>query len=270
VFVVVTSMAADSRRNAKPRRNTGASAVAFIRMIDRSRHKSIRATVWQAPLWGYMAAFAIPISTMLIGTRIGMPAFIFEHLIIGFVVGIAIVWGMGPAVAAALAAALGDNIILRDPAGRPTITGMRDVVDLLMFVAVAIGVGWLVAGARRDRARAEAAAARLRNAREDRDRLVAMVSHDLATPLHVIRGTIQFARRSGSSASLDTERLWVRLDIAAARATSLIRTLGDARALDSGLLSLELCHADVREFDRAGGADDGPHVRATPHRTGIA
>jgi signal transduction histidine kinase len=217
-----------------------------------------------------MAAFAIPISTMLIGTRIGMPAFIFEHLIIGFVVGIAIVWGMGPAVAAALAAALGDSIILRDPAGRPTITGMRDVVDLLMFVAVAIGVGWLVAGARRDRARAEAAAARLRNAREDRDRLVAMVSHDLATPLHVIRGTIQFARRSGSSASLDTERLWVRLDIAAARATSLIRTLGDARALDSGLLSLELCHADVREFDRAGGADDGPHVRATPHRTGIA
>jgi signal transduction histidine kinase len=185
-------------------------------------------------------------STMLIGTRIGMPDFVFKHLIIVFVLGIAIVWGMGPAVAAALAAALGDNIILRDPAGRPTITGMRDMVDLLMFVAVAIGVGWLVAGARRDRVRAEAAAARERNAREDRDRLVAMVSHDLATPLHVIRGTIQFARRAGSAASLDTERLWVRLDTAAARATSLIRTLGDARALDSGLLSLELRHVDVR------------------------
>lgn len=149
------------------------------------------------PLLGYVAALAIPIATMLIGTRFGMPPFVFEHVIILFVVGIAVLWGMAPAVVAALAAALGDNVILRDPAGRPTITGIRDVFDLVMFVVVAVTVGWLVASARRDRAFAEAAAESERDAREDRDRLVAMVSHDLSTPLAVIRGTIQFACHAG-------------------------------------------------------------------------
>ena len=58
------------------------------------------------------------IATMVIGARIGMPAFVFEHLVILFVVAIAVLWGMAPAVIAALAAALGDNFVLRDPAGR--------------------------------------------------------------------------------------------------------------------------------------------------------
>ena len=82
------------------------------------------------PLLGYVAALAIPIATMLVGTRFGMPPFVFEHVIILFVVGIAVLWGMAPAVVAALAAALGDNVILRDPAGRPTITGIRDVLGI--------------------------------------------------------------------------------------------------------------------------------------------
>jgi signal transduction histidine kinase len=197
---------------------------------------------------GYVAALAIPVATMLVGTRIGMPAFIFEHLIILFVVGIAVLWGMAPAVVAALAAALGDNVSLRDPSGRPTITGVRDVADLAMFVVVAVTVGWLVASARRDRALAEAAASSERDARQDRDRLVAMVSHDLATPLAVIRGTVQFARHAGDRGVVDLERLWGRLDTAAARATSLVRTLSDARSLHMGELALRLRPADLRDL----------------------
>jgi signal transduction histidine kinase len=205
-------------------------------------------TFLRRPLPGYVAALAIPIATMLIGTRFGMPPFVFEHLIILFVVAIAVLWGMAPAVVAAFAAALGDNVILRDPAGRPTITGIRDVLDLVMFVAVAVAVGWLVASARRDRSLAEAAAASERDAREDRDRLVAMVSHDLATPLAVIRGTIQFVRHAGSRATVDPERLWVRLDTAAARAISLVRTLTDARSLHRGDFTLQRRPTDVREL----------------------
>jgi signal transduction histidine kinase len=205
-------------------------------------------TPLSGPMPGYAAALMIPVGTMLVGTRIGMPAFVFEHLIILFVVGIAVLGGMGPAVVAALAAALGDNVILRDPAGRPTITGARDVLDFVMFVAVAITVGWLVASARRDRARAEAAAEGERQARLDRDRVVAMVSHDLATPLGVIRGTIQVARHGGIRATIDLQRLWVGLDSAAARATSLVRTLADARSLDAGDLKLDLRPADIRDL----------------------
>jgi len=153
---------------------------------------------------------------------------------------------MGPAVVAAIAAALGDNILLRDPAGRPTITGVRDLLDALLFVVVAVTVGWLVANARWQKARAEAAAARERQAREERDSLVATVTHDLATPIGVIRGSIQFARRTGPTASADMDQLWARLDRAAARATTLIRTLADARTIDTGALALDLRTIDLR------------------------
>jgi signal transduction histidine kinase len=175
-----------------------------------------------------------------------MPPFVFEHLVVLLVVGIAVCWGMRPALVTALVTALGDNILLRDPAGRPTISGIRDVIDLALFVIVAVTVGWLVASARRDRALAERAAERERQARADRDRLVAMVSHDLATPLGVIRGGVQAARLASTGAVVDMERLWDRVDRASARATALVRALTDDDALGSGKLALEMRRVDLR------------------------
>jgi hypothetical protein len=64
------------------------------------------------------------IATMVIGARIGMPAFVFEHLVILFVVGIAVLWGMAPAVIAAQARRCGTRAtgsqtgISRGPATR--------------------------------------------------------------------------------------------------------------------------------------------------------
>lgn len=203
----------------------------------------------RSPFAGYVVGVGIPLGTMLVGSRVDMPAFVFEHVVILFVVGMAVLWGLAPAVVAALAAALGDNIMLRDPAGRPTITGFRDVLDLVMFVAVAVAVGWLVATARRERALAQAAADSERHAREERDRVVAMVSHDLVTPLAVIRGTIQLARNNRDLAlTTDPERLWLRLDTAATRAATLVGTLTDACQLDAGNLALDLRVADLREL----------------------
>jgi signal transduction histidine kinase len=43
-------------------------------------------------------------------------------------------------------------------------------------------------------------------------------------------------------------RVWVRLDTAAERATSLVRTLADAHTLDSGELRLEVRREDVRDL----------------------
>jgi hypothetical protein len=34
---------------------------------------------------------------MMIGTRVGMPAFVFDHLIVLILVAMAVVWGMRPA-----------------------------------------------------------------------------------------------------------------------------------------------------------------------------
>jgi signal transduction histidine kinase len=72
---------------------------------------------------------------------------------------------------------------------------------------------------------AEQAAERERHAREDRDRLIATVSHDLATPLSVLSGTVQFMKRHGSASQADLSRLLARIETASARATALVRTL---------------------------------------------
>lgn len=196
---------------------------------------------------GYCTAVLVPIAATLAVAWAGIPAFIFEHLIVLLTVAVAIAWGMGPAITAAVTATFTDNLLFDEPVGRPAITGMRDLFDLALFIAVAVTVAWLVARARQEKAHAEAAVARERQAREDRDRLVATVAHDLAHPLGVIQGTIQFANRFGTRPEVDVKRLLARVETAAARAGSLVKTLADVKALESGDLVLALEIKDFRE-----------------------
>ena len=74
------------------------------------------------------------------------------------------------------------------------------------------------------------------------------MTHDLATPLAAIQGTIQFARKNAALSALDLPRLLVRIETAAARATSLIRTLTDVRSLGQDALLLHIRRTDVRDI----------------------
>lgn len=194
----------------------------------------------------YLLAVALPLAVILLTVRLSAPAFVFEHLMVLLVVAVALFGGHGPAMVVALTGSVGDNILLREPFGRPAISGTRDLLDLALFMAVAMTVGWLVHRLTTALQRAEQAAERERAAREERDRLVAMVTHDLATPLSAIQGTIQFARKNAALSSLDFPRLLVRVETAAARATSLVRTLSDVRSIGLADLSLTLCTVDLR------------------------
>lgn len=180
----------------------------------------------------YTIAVLSPVAVTLLVTLLKLPAFLFEHIATLLVVGLAIPYGLGPALAAAVACVSADNVLLREPIGRPTITGARDAIDLVLFVVVAVVISALVR-------RAHTAASRERDVREQRDRLIAAVSHDLATPLTVLSATVQFARQHGIRSDLDSQRLLTRLETAAARATSLIKTLREARALDTNDLALQ-------------------------------
>jgi signal transduction histidine kinase len=164
------------------------------------------------------------------------------------VVSAAVKWGLSSAIVMAVTAVAADDLLLREPFGTPSISGLRDVFDLLLFLAVAIAVGWLVARSERDRRAAEMAAARERAAREERERLIATITHDLANPLAAIQGTVQFAQRFGTTSEVDLARLLSRLDTAAGRATSLLRTLADAKSLDAGELTLRRRPVDLREI----------------------
>jgi signal transduction histidine kinase len=195
---------------------------------------------------GYFAALIVPIALTYTITSTNLPPFVFEHLVVLLVVGIAIPWGLRPAVVAAVVSVMSDNVLLREPIGRPTITGYRDVVDLALFATVAIIVSGLVRRAHTARAIAQEAALRERAAREERDRLIATITHDLATPLSVLNGSVQFAKRRGTLPEADLSRLLVRLETASARATSLVKTLSDAQALESEGFGLTLATHDLR------------------------
>jgi K+-sensing histidine kinase KdpD len=94
----------------------------------------------------YFLATALRLTTILLAVQLAVPAFIFEHLMVLLVVGLAILAGRGPAILSAIVASLGDNVLLREPVGRPAIDGVRDVVDFALFVIVAATVGWLGTG----------------------------------------------------------------------------------------------------------------------------
>ena len=196
---------------------------------------------YRSRLLVYATAVTVPLSVTVFGAQISMPAFVFEHFMVVIVVGLAVVGGLGPSVVSAVAGGIGDNILLREPIGRPAITGARDAVDLGLFLAVAFVVGWLVDSLRIARARALEAAHREQVAREELDRLVQTVTHDLATPLSAIQGTIQFARKFAARSEVDVARLLARVETAAARATALIRALSDTKSIEQHSLSLE-CH----------------------------
>jgi signal transduction histidine kinase len=199
---------------------------------------------------GYAAALAVPVGITYSVAWLGWPPFIFEHLVVLLVVVIALPYGLGPAIVAAATSVVADNVLLREPIGRPTITGYRDVLDLLLFAAVAVVVSELVRRAHAARVVAEQAAERERRAREDRDRLIATVTHDLATPLTVLGGTVQFVKRHRTSSDADLSRLLGRLETASARATALVRTLADAQALESREFVLQTDIHDLRALVR--------------------
>jgi signal transduction histidine kinase len=197
------------------------------------------------PLAGYLLALIVPVGLTLAVAAVRLPPFMFEHIAVLMVVGFALRWGVGVAVVASLVAVGADNVVLREPFGQPTITGVRDLVDLVLFVSVGAIISLLVTRLHAERAAAQDAAERERRAREDRDRLIDAVSHDLATPLSVITANLQFARLQRAS-ELDLDRLLTRVETATLRATALTRTLADAKALDSDGLQVDLHPLDLR------------------------
>lgn len=212
-------------------------------------HPAVRwlTTLQRSAPVGYIAAVGVPVGITLVVAALQLPPFVFEHLIVLIVVGIAVPWGGRAAVVAAIVAVVADDVLLREPFGLATVSGVRDLIDLGLFAAVAVIVGGLVRKAQSERVRAEQAAERERRARQDRDRLIATISHDLATPLSVLSGTLQMTNRLGAGAQADLPRLLARLERATNRATSLVRMLGDVQALERGRLALDLRRRDLRD-----------------------
>jgi signal transduction histidine kinase len=194
---------------------------------------------------GYIIAVAATVALTYATVWLALPPFVLDHLVILVILGVALGWGLGPAVVAVIAAVTSDNVLIREPVGWPTVTGARNAWDLLLFATVAVVVSGLVTRAHRARLDAEAAATRERQVREGLDHLIATVAHDLATPLQVLDASVRFATRKGA-ADVDWVRLLERLGTASTRATSLVRTLSEARGVEAYALPLTTQIHDLR------------------------
>ena len=195
---------------------------------------------------GYGAGVILPVAITWAVAVYDAPASIFEHAIVLLVVGLGVQFGLGPSIAAVVVAIAFDNLMLREPIGQPTITAFRDAIDLALFAGVALIISSLVRRANDARREAQESAARERVARESRDRLIATVAHDLATPLAMLSATVSAARMLGPNLETEWPRLIRRLDTACQRAVSLVRSLGETQALESREFELETAVHDWR------------------------
>ena len=196
------------------------------------------------PLVHWFVALIAPVALTLAAHAIRAPVFALDDVTVLLVVGIALLGGLGPAALAAVLAVIVDDVIPLP--GQAPLTVLEDVLDFALLIGVALVVNGLVMRAQRAQAAAEAAAERERTVRVARERVVATVAHDLATPLTVVSGTVQAAKRGGLGRT-DENRMLSRLETAAARASSLVRTLTEVQDV-GGVRPDRIRLVDLREI----------------------
>lgn len=165
---------------------------------------------------------------------------VYVMLAVLLVVGAALLGGTGPAVAVAITAVVGDDVVLT---GRlPPVDQWKDE---LVFGTIAVAVGLLVSAKRRQQLTAERLAVRERELRTERDAILAAISHDVRNPLAVITGSARRALDSRETKG-DVARFFRRIDAAAAQARHLIEVLADLQSIDGNAIRLDVRRGDLR------------------------
>lgn len=108
------------------------------------------------------------------------------------------VGGFGPAMLATLLGFLSLDFYFEYPPYTWTVTGLGTSLDVIAFVCVAILLGTLNARLRSARRRAGAARQQAELALRARDEALAVVSHDLRTPLTAIKTSVSTLRNPGA------------------------------------------------------------------------
>jgi signal transduction histidine kinase len=182
---------------------------------------------------------------------------VYVMLAVLLVVGAALLGGTGPAVAVAITAVVGDDVVLT---GRlPPVDQWKDE---LVFGTIAVAVGLLVSAKRRQQLTAERLAVRERELRTERDAILAAISHDVRNPLAVITGSARRALDSRETKG-DVARFFRRIDAAAAQARHLIEVLADLQSIDGNAIRLDVRRGDLRTVIAA--AIDQMEVLAQGH-----
>jgi two-component system sensor histidine kinase KdpD len=160
-------------------------------------------------------------------------------------------WGRGPAVTAAVVAALGHDYFFIPPLGMLTVTKPDEAVGLGLLLFTALATAQLADAARRG-AQQERAAMVARQSDEVKTALLHAVTHELRTPLASIKANVSGLRQPEVPYSdADRAELLAAIDDEADRLDRLVANLLDASRLEAGVLVLHKQSQDLAELVRA-------------------
>jgi K+-sensing histidine kinase KdpD len=181
------------------------------------------------PAQHLMALVAVAITLVVAGAiNAAVPGL--EAIILLYVVPITVAatrWGPASAITAALASALGHDLLFIEPVGSLSVARANEALGLVLLVITALIVSQLAELARRGAARArEAEFARRSDAMKTA--LLRTVSHDLRTPLASIKASVSWLRQPGADYSEeDRAELLAAIEEEADRLTRLVSDLLD-------------------------------------------
>jgi two-component system sensor histidine kinase KdpD len=193
--------------------------------------------VWKRRL----APYLIALLSVVLATLIALPIYPsdgdFPALLLLVAVAItASVGGFWPALLATIGGFLALDYFFESPALSFAISALGTSLDLVAFAFVAVLLGVLNARLRSAHQRANAARMQAEIALRARDEALAIVSHDLRTPLTAIKTSVSTLRNPGTPLADSTSR--ELLGTIEAEADRLVHFVGDALAmsrLESGI-----------------------------------
>jgi signal transduction histidine kinase len=152
---------------------------------------------WRKPLWGYLLALPFTALSMLIPLlfeQIGVQRVFVTPLVFLVTVLIAWIWGTGPAIVAIVLSVLALNYLFLPPRGSLK-WEWPGVLTILTFLLAELVVVLIIAGRESARQELQEHTRELEEANQTKDRFLSMASHELKTPLTLIRTQVQFILR---------------------------------------------------------------------------
>jgi signal transduction histidine kinase len=149
--------------------------------------------------------------------------------------------GSGPGIAAALLSCLAMAHSFLPPEGSILVTDPGDLLDVGIFLAVAVGISVITGRLRAALARERAAAERAVADKNATDATWSMIAHDLRSPLSVITlGSAELGRRLGEHVEAEgAQRVVHMIRRSSDRARDLVQDALDAMRATSGALRIE-------------------------------
>jgi two-component system, OmpR family, sensor histidine kinase KdpD len=195
-------------------------------------------------LLSVLAAFVVV--GALTSTLVDAPAAILLYLVP--IVLAASRWGRGPAIAAAVVAILGHDLLFVDPRGTFSVARADEALGLVLLLFTALVTAQLADGARRSAETAREAAI-VRRSDELKTALLRAVTHNLRTPLASIKASVSGLRQPGAVYSdEDRHDLLAEIEEEADRLDRLVTNLLNASRLEAGGVHISAHPQDLREL----------------------